>query len=45
MQPPRTRIPFRFPGCYLQFCRAAETGGLIKLEWNEDVGDYLVEAA
>jgi uncharacterized LabA/DUF88 family protein len=43
-QPDFSEKKFGYRG-FLQFCRAAETGGLIKLDWNEDVGDYLVEAA
>jgi len=31
-------------GGFLQFCRAAETQGVITLEWNEEIGDYVVTA-
>jgi len=30
---------------FLQFCKAAATRGLIELTWDEEVGDYRVEAA
>jgi uncharacterized LabA/DUF88 family protein len=30
---------------FLQFCKAAETHGMISLAWNDDAEDYLVEAA
>jgi hypothetical protein len=29
---------------FLQFCKAAETQGLITLDWDEDAEDYLVTA-
>jgi uncharacterized LabA/DUF88 family protein len=32
-------------GGFLQFCRAAETRGVIELEWDDDAGDYSVTAA
>lgn len=32
-------------GGFLQFCRAAATRGLIKLEFDEEAGDYIVTAA
>jgi uncharacterized protein (TIGR00288 family) len=31
-------------GGFLQFCKAAETRGLIELSWDESVGDYAVSA-
>jgi hypothetical protein len=31
-------------GGFLQFCRAAETQGIVTLEWNEDEDDYLIQA-
>lgn len=31
-------------GGFLQFCKAAATRGLIELTWDEEVGDYTVEA-
>jgi uncharacterized LabA/DUF88 family protein len=30
---------------FLQFCKAAETQGLVKLEWDQDAGDYVITAA
>ena len=31
-------------GGFLQFCKAAATRGLISLEWDDELGDYRVEA-
>ena len=31
-------------GGFLQFCKAAATRGLISLDWDDDLGDYRVEA-
>jgi uncharacterized LabA/DUF88 family protein len=42
-QPDFSEKKFGYRG-FLQFCKAAETQGLIKLDWDEEVGDYLVQA-
>ena len=42
-QPDFSEKKFGYRG-FLQFCKAAETQGLIRLAWDDDAGDYLVEA-
>ena len=44
VQPDFSEKKYGYRG-FLQFCRAAETHGLISLAWNDDAEDYLVEAA
>jgi hypothetical protein len=29
---------------FLQFCRAAERGGLVTLDWSDDADDYVLTA-
>ena len=43
MQPDFSEKKFGYRG-FLQFCKAAETQGLIKLDWDDEAGDYLVQA-
>lgn len=43
-QPDFSEKKFGFGG-FLQFCKAAETRGLIELTWDEKVGDYTVAAS
>jgi len=31
-------------GGFLQFCKAAETQGLVSLQWDEDAEDYVITA-
>ena len=42
-QPDFSEKKFGYRG-FLQFCKAAETQGLIKLDWDDEAGDYLVQA-
>jgi hypothetical protein len=32
-------------GGFLQFCKAARTRGLVNMEWNDEVDDYVLEVA
>jgi uncharacterized protein (TIGR00288 family) len=41
-QPDFSEKAFGFSG-FLQFCKAAKARGLVKMEWNEQADDYLLE--
>ena len=43
-QPSFSEKAFGFGG-FLQFCKAARTRGIVKMEWDEDVDDYVLEVA
>ena len=43
VQPDFSEKKYGYRG-FLQFCKAAETQGLVSLEWDEDAEDYVIEA-
>jgi uncharacterized protein (TIGR00288 family) len=43
-QPDFSEKEFGFGG-FLQFCKAARTRGIIKMEWDDEVDDYVLEVA
>jgi uncharacterized LabA/DUF88 family protein len=44
VQPEFSEKKYGYRG-FLQFCKAAETQGLVTLEWDQDAGDYVISAS